>query len=355
MNRIEKIQNQLAAYEIDAILITSEYNLRYASNFTGTSGMALITEDKAYFVTDFRYTEQATQQAKGYEVVEASQGLFEEVADISKRLGVKTLGFEMDYVSVATFNLLESIFDCDLKPISGLVEALREIKEPEEVENIRQAVKISESALEYILDYIQPGMTEIQVANEIDFKMRSLGATCVSFDTIVASGVRSAMPHGVASEKVIEQGDMITIDFGCYYKGYVSDMTRTFAIGDPGEKLREIYEIVRMANKKVHEQLRVGLTGKEVDAIARDYITSHGYGKEFGHSTGHGIGLEVHEAPGISFRNDKPLRVGHAITNEPGIYLPGIGGVRIEDDIYMGENGAENLMTFTTDLIILDK
>lgn len=183
--------------------------------------------------------------------------------------------------------------------------------------------------------------------------MRKEGAQSVSFDTIVASGLRSAMPHGVASEKVIEEGDMVTIDFGCYYNGYVSDMTRTFAVGDPGDELKEIYEIVYQANKKVNESAKAGMTGAELDAIARDYIAEHGYGPQFGHTLGHGIGLEVHEGPSLSFRNEEKLVVNNIVTNEPGIYVPGLGGVRIEDDLVIKENGVEVLMTTPKELIIL--
>lgn len=352
MERVRNTQKLFKGYEIDALLVTSPYNLRYVSNFTGTSGLALITADDAYFVTDFRYTEQATDQAKGFKVIEA-KSFNDEIARILKQHQIESLGYETDHLTVSEFKVYEKDLDVNLVPVSGLIESLREIKEIGEVEKIKKAIQITESALEHIFDFIKPGITEIEVANELDFYMRKLGASGVSFDTIVASGVRSAMPHGVASHKVIELGDMITIDFGCYYEGYVSDMTRTFALGDPGEKLKEIYEIVRVANQKVHEQVRPGLTGKEMDAIARDYITECGYGEYFGHSTGHGIGLEIHEAPAISWKNDQGLKPGHTITNEPGIYLPGIGGVRIEDDIWVQKDRAENLMTFTHDLIIL--
>jgi len=241
-----------------------------------------------------------------------------------------------------------------LKPITGLIEKIREVKTEEEIEIIQEAVNIVEKAYDYILGYVKPGITEIEVANELDFYMRNLGATGVSFDTIVASGVRSAMPHGVASDKVIEEGDMVTIDFGCYYKGYTSDMTRTFAVGDPGEELKKIYEIVFEANKKVTEAAKPGMTGAELDAIARDYITEHGYGDAFGHTTGHGIGLEVHEGPAISFRNEEELVVNNVITNEPGIYIPGLGGVRIEDDLVITETGNLNLMTSSKELVIIE-
>lgn len=205
----------------------------------------------------------------------------------------------------------------------------------------------------FVLEMIKPGMTEIEVANQLDFFMRSKGASGVSFETIVASGLRSAMPHGVASHKVIEKGELITLDFGCYYEGYVSDMTRTFAIGSIQPKLKEIYDIVLEAQLKVLAEAKPGLTGIQLDAIARDHIASYGYGDAFGHSTGHGIGLEIHEGPNVSFRADKQFVPGNVITDEPGIYLPGIGGVRIEDDLLITAEGNRVLTHAPKELIIL--
>lgn len=351
--RVEKLQAKLKEQNLDALMVTNPFNLRYVSHFTGTAGLAVLTQEKAFFVTDFRYTEQANEQAKGFEIIRNIGSIYEEVAKLVKSENIEKLGFEQDVISYATFTTLEEIIECELVPVSGFVESLREIKDQEEIDVIQKAIKITEAAYQHILKEIKPGMTELEVANKLDFFMREQGASSVSFDTIVASGVRSALPHGVASDKVIEQGDMITIDFGCYYNGYVSDMTRTFALGDPGEKLKEVYEIVREAHARVNSAVKAGMTGAEVDAIARDYITEKGYGEAFGHSTGHGIGLEVHEGPSISFKNDKKLVPGNAITNEPGIYLPGIGGVRIEDDLLVTEDGNKNLMSLPTDLIIL--
>ena len=353
MSRINNIQTKLAEQKLDAILITSSYNLRYASGFTGTTGLSVITREKAFFVTDFRYTEQAAKQAEGFEVIQNKGPIYDEVAKIVEAEGISRIGFEENYVSYAAYQSINASLGCELVPVSSLVEQLREIKDETEVELIQQAIEITEAAFEHILTYIKPGMTEIKVANELDFFMRERGASGVSFDTIVASGIRSAMPHGVASDKVIEQGDMVTIDFGCYYKGYISDMTRTFAVGDPGEELKKIHQIVLDANLKVTAAAKAGMTGAELDAIARDYITEQGYGEAFGHSTGHGIGLEVHEGPGISFKNNQPLVVGNMITNEPGIYIPGLGGVRIEDDLLITESGNRNLMKSTKELIIL--
>ncbi|EMF0534159.1 M24 family metallopeptidase [Enterococcus hirae] len=353
MLRVEKLRKKMQEENLDSFLITSPYNLRYLTNFTGTTGLAVITLEKAFFITDFRYTEQAAAQAQGFEIIKNVGPIFEEVADLVQKEGLRELGFEETTVSFLEYSVLEEIIDAQLIPISGMIEELREIKDEEEIAIIEKACSIADLAYDHILKMIQPGMTEIEVANQLDFYMRSLGASGVSFETIVASGLRSAMPHGVASKKNIEQGDLITIDFGCYYEGYVSDMTRTFAIGDPGEQLKEIYQIVLEAQLAVLEVAKPGVTGKQLDAVARDYITKHGYGEAFGHSTGHGIGLEIHEGPNVSVRAEKQFVPGNIITDEPGIYLPGIGGVRIEDDLLITSDGNRVLTHSPKELIIL--
>lgn len=353
MLQVEKLRKKMQEENLDSFLITSPYNLRYLTNFTGTTGLAVITLEKAFFITDFRYTEQAAAQAQGFEIIKNVGPIFEEVADLVQKEGLRELGFEETTVSFLEYSVLEEIIDAQLIPISGMIEELREIKDEEEIAIIEKACSIADLAYDHILKMIQPGMTEIEVANQLDFYMRSLGASGVSFETIVASGLRSAMPHGVASKKIIEQGDLITIDFGCYYEGYVSDMTRTFAIGDPGEQLKEIYQIVLEAQLAVLEVAKPGVTGKQLDAVARDYITKHGYGEAFGHSTGHGIGLEIHEGPNVSVRAEKQFVPGNIITDEPGIYLPGIGGVRIEDDLLITSDGNRVLTHSPKELIIL--
>lgn len=353
MLRVEKLRKKMQEENLDSFLITSPYNLRYLTNFTGTTGLAVITLEKAFFITDFRYTEQAAAQAQGFEIIKNVGPIFEEVADLVQKEGLRELGFEETTVSFLEYSVLEEIIDAQLIPISGMIEEIREIKDEEEIAIIEKACSIADLAYDHILKMIQPGMTEIEVANQLDFYMRSLGASGVSFETIVASGLRSAMPHGVASKKIIEQGDLITIDFGCYYEGYVSDMTRTFAIGDPGEQLKEIYQIVLEAQLAVLEVAKPGVTGKQLDAVARDYITKHGYGEAFGHSTGHGIGLEIHEGPNVSVRAEKQFVPGNIITDEPGIYLPGIGGVRIEDDLLITSDGNRVLTHSPKELIIL--
>ncbi|WP_313893823.1 Xaa-Pro peptidase family protein [Psychrobacillus sp.] len=353
MMKLEKLRASLKEKNVDALLITNGYSRRYMTGFTGTAGVAIVSENDAVFITDFRYTEQAASEITGYRIVKHTKTLVEEIGQQVAEMGIKTLGFEKDNVTYSEFELYEKAVVAKLVPVSGLVEKIRLIKTEEEINIIKSACRIADQAFEHIITYIKPGLTELEVSNELEFFMRKLGATSSSFDTIVASGVRSALPHGVASEKVIENGDFVTLDFGAYFNGYISDMTRTVAVGEPSEQLKEIYQVVLDSQLLALEKVKPGMTGKEADAIARDYIASKGYGEAFGHSLGHGIGLEVHEGPGLSFRSDITLEPGMIITIEPGIYLPNIGGVRIEDDAIVTENGLEKLTHSTKELLIL--
>lgn len=353
--RINRLREKMSQENIPALFITNSYNLRYMTGFTGTSGSAVITMDNAYFITDFRYVSQAGLQCIGYEVVKHDGDMFLTASELVHREKISTIAFDDHDLTFAQYCHLEQVMEeVELLPLNGMIESLREVKDKEEIATIQEACRIADAAFAHILDYIKPGMTEIQVANELDFYMRHQGASGLSFDTIVASGVRSSLPHGVASDKEIEKGDFITLDFGCYYNGYVSDMTRTISLGTPRhDVLKEIYQIVLDAHLEVERAARPGITGKELDAVARDYITRHGYGEYFGHSTGHGIGLEVHETPMISKMNDQPLVIGNTITDEPGIYLPEIGGVRIENDLLITEDGCDSFTSSPRELIII--
>ena len=353
MERIEKIISSLNERGLDGILITSPFNRRYASNFTGTAGSVLISQKKSVFITDFRYVEQAEKQCKGYEIVQQKKSMKEEIANQVEKLGIKKLGFEQDYVTFAQYKEFESAFETELIPVSGIIEKLRLIKSESEIKILKEAARIADAAFEHIITFIQPGITELEVSNELEFFMRKAGATSSSFDTIVASGVRSALPHGVATEKRIEKGDFVTLDYGAYYQGYASDITRTIAVGEPSDKLKEIYRIVYEAQKRGVNGLKPGMGGKEADALTRDYITEKGFGEYFGHSTGHGIGLEIHEGPNLSLKSEYDLEPGMVVTVEPGIYIAGLGGVRIEDDTIITENGNELLTHSTKELIIL--
>ncbi len=353
MDKIARLRSGFEANGIDGILITSPYNRRYISNFTGTAGVVLISADKALFITDFRYIEQASNQCQGFEIVKFSGSIPEEIARLTKELGIQKLGFEEDYVTYSSYKVYAKEITAELVPITGMIEKLRLIKTDAEIKILKVAADIADAAFKHILDFLRPGKTELEVSNELEFFMRKAGATSSSFDTIVASGHRSALPHGVASDKVIESGDIVTMDYGCYYNGYVSDITRTVAVGEPDAKLKEIYEIVLEAQLRGMAGYRPGITGKEADALSRDYITEKGYGEYFGHSNGHGIGLEIHEGPGLSMKSDITLEPGMVVTCEPGIYIPGLGGVRIEDDTLITNDSNEALTHSTKELIIL--
>lgn len=353
MLKLQKLRKALQEQNIDGILITNGYNRRYMTGFTGTAGVAIVSQKDAVFITDFRYTEQAAAQVQDFRIVQHEATILEEIATQVNNMGIKLLGFEKDTVSYGTYELYKNIIQADLVPISGLIEKIRLIKTQQEINIIKVACEIADHAFTHILDFIKPGKTELEVSNELEFFMRKQGATQSSFDTIVASGLRSALPHGVATNKVIEKGDFVTLDFGALYNGYISDITRTVAVGEPSEKLVDMYNAVLASQLLALEKVGPGLTGVQADAIARDYLKEKGYGEAFGHSLGHGIGLEVHEGPGLSMRSNTVLEPGMAVTIEPGVYLPGIGGVRIEDDILITETGNELLTHSSKELIIL--
>lgn len=354
MERLQKLRAKFRENGIDAILITSGYNRRYISGFTGTAGVALITEKEAKFITDFRYVDQAREQAIHFDVVQHKNSIIEEIANQLNELEVNKLGFEKTYVSFGQYEEYKANFtEKELIPISGIIENLRLIKDEQEIKILKEAAKIADAAFDHIITYIKPGLTELDVANELEFFMRKQGAASSSFDIIVASGIRSALPHGVASGKVIKKGELVTLDFGAYYKGYCSDITRTVAIGKPSAELEKIYQTVLEAQLRGMDGIKPGLTGKQADALTRDYITEQGYGEYFGHSTGHGLGMEVHEGPGLSMKSDTVLQPGMVVTVEPGIYISGVGGTRIEDDTVITENGNETLTYSTKELLII--
>ncbi|KGR74625.1 M24 family metallopeptidase [Ureibacillus sinduriensis] len=353
MIKLEKLRKALVEQDVDGLLITSGVNRRYMTGFTGSAGVAIVSKDDAVFITDFRYTEQANKQIQNFRIVQHEGTIFQEVANTVAKMGIKTLGFEKDTLTYSMYETYKSLVSAELVPISGLIEKIRLIKTEQEINIIKVACEIGDNAFSHILEFIKPGLTELEVSNELEFFMRRLGATESSFDIIVASGLRSALPHGVATDKVIEKGDFVTLDFGALYNGYISDITRTIAVGQPSEKLVDMYNAVLESQLLALEKVGPGMTGIEADRFARDYLASKGYGEAFGHSTGHGIGLEVHEGPALSSRSSSVLEPNMVVTIEPGVYLPGIGGVRIEDDILITETGNEKLTHSTKELIIL--
>ena len=353
MLKLDKLRQALQEQALDGLLVTNEFNRRYMTGFTGTAGVALITKEDAVFITDFRYTSQAADQVKDFRIVQHDGSIIKEVATQAQNMGVKTLGFEKEAMTFGTYEQYKESLSSQFVPTSGIIEKIRLIKTPQEITIIKAACAIADDAFTHILDFIKPGKTELEVANELEFFMRKQGATSSSFDTIVASGLRSALPHGVATDKVIEKGDFVTLDYGALYNGYISDMTRTIAVGQPSEKLVDMYNAVLGSQLLALDKVGPNMTGKEADAVARDYLTAKGYGEAFGHSLGHGIGLEVHEAPSLSVRGETVLEPNMTVTLEPGVYLPGIGGVRIEDDILITATGNEKLTHSTKELIIL--
>ena len=351
--KLLKVRSGLKTNHVDSILITSPINRRYVTGFTGTAGSAVISETDARFITDFRYTEQAKTQAEDFEVVEHRGPMIDEINNQLKEMDVKRLGFEKEYVTYSQYELFQKKLDVELVPIGGLIEEIRMVKTNEELAIMKKAAAIADHAFEHIQQYIKPGVKEIDIANELEFFMRKQGATSSSFDIIVASGWRSALPHGVASSKTIESGELVTLDYGALYNGYCSDITRTLAVGEIDNRLREIYNTVLEANRLGLQGIKPGITGKEVDSIPRSYIKEQGYGDYFGHSTGHGLGLEVHEGPTLSSRSEQRLKPGMVVTVEPGIYVAGLGGCRIEDDIIITETANERLTYATKELIQL--
>lgn len=355
MEKVDKLREQFAAAGINGMLITNGQNRRYLTNFTGTYGVVLISNDQAKLLTDFRYTAQAAAQATDFEIVflPAKESVYSEVARLAEEMGITKLGFEEDNLTYALHRKYGEAAKTEMVPTTGIIESLRMIKTAEELAKIQTAAVIADAAFTHITTYLRPGITELDVSNELEMFMRKQGAAGSAFDIIIASGHRSALPHGVASNKQIESGDMVTMDFGALYQGYRSDITRTVAVGEPSAPLKEIYDIVLEARNRAVAGIRPGITGKEADAFARDYITEKGYGDRFGHGMGHGVGLDIHEEPFMSTRCSVIIRPGMVLTVEPGIYIPDVGGVRIEDDLVVTENGNELLTHSPRDLIIL--
>lgn len=353
MSKLAKLQAKLSEKGLDALIVTNPYNRRYITGFTGTAGMAIITPQEGIFITDFRYTDQAQEQAKEFKIIEHTQAIELEAKSQLEALQVKNVGFEKFAVTYAEYERFKNVFPVELVPVEGLIEELRVIKSDEEIQILKEAGKIVDDAFEHILSFIKPGVPEIDIANELEFFMRKQGASSSSFDIIVASGYRSALPHGTASTKKINTGELVTMDFGALYKGYCSDITRTVAVGNISDELMQIYQTVLEAQMIGVNEIKPGMTGREADALTRDYITSKGYGKYFGHSTGHGIGLEIHEAPTLSIRSETVLTPGMVVTVEPGIYISNTGGCRIEDDIVITKTGNERLTYASKELIYL--
>ena len=350
--RIRALRKFMKEEGVEAFLVRKNENKYYLSLFQSTSFELVITEDRNYLLTDFRYIEAASELEPLYEVVRVSAqyGL----TDFMKEKAFQTIGLEYKTVSVDFYNTLtDAVPDSAVLPFDGKVEQIRAVKDEEEQADTRMAEHIGDQAFSYILTQIRPGVSEKEIAFRLEMKMRELGASGLSFDTICVSGVRTSLPHGGPSDKQIEAGDFVTMDFGCVYNGYCSDMTRTVGVGHLEQKQKEIYDIVLQAQLAAIRTARAGISSAEVDRAARDLITEAGFGECFGHGTGHGTGLEIHEAPTASPSGKDLLRPGMLLTIEPGIYIPGEFGVRIEDLSIVEEDGIINITESDKQLIVL--
>ena len=340
MDRISKLRKYMKKVNVDALLISNFSNIYYYSNFSSEDGLLLITMKECYLLTDGRYIVQAKNECAGFDVVIISKSYSDSLKRLLENKEINTLGFEENL----EFNRYKAFNDkLNINMVGLNIEALKNIKDEKEIDKIRKACAIADKCYKHILKFVKVGMKEIEVRNEMLRYMLELGASKESFDIIVASGERGAMPHGVASNKKIKKGDFVTLDFGCVNNFYCSDITRTFVMGEPNKKMLEIYEIVKEAQHKGLDAVRPGVKAKEIDFACRNYIEKMGYGDYFTHSTGHGLGILVHDALAISPNSDVVLKEGMVFTIEPGIYVEGLGGVRIEDDVVVTSTGCEIL------------
>jgi Xaa-Pro aminopeptidase len=340
-SRADRLAERLADRELDMVVVSNLVNVRYLSGFTGSNGIAIVGPDLRVFFTDFRYVEQASEQVPDFERVKGERDL---LGDVAKRLSGR-VGFEDGSMTVRSFERLKGLVDgsVELKAAGNPVEELRAVKDSSEVEKIRAAAQLADSALQRVLEDGLAGRTERAVAQQLEEEMRSLGAEEPAFPSIVAAGEHGALPHAEPRDQEIPRGVLVTIDWGAKLDGYNSDCTRTYATGDLNGEATEVYELVRSAQERSSDSVRAGAGGKDVDAVSRDIIGEAGHGDHYGHGLGHGVGMEVHESPRLAPTSEDTLVAGNVVTVEPGVYVPGRLGVRIEDLVVVTEGGRDVL------------
>lgn len=354
MDASERLLNAVKGKGLGGAVITSAENRRYFSGFTGSNGMLLIAPDGFSLITDFRYREQAKLQAEGFEVTIAARS--EEpgtLRDAIAARSLKAVGFESERVSYAQYERLRAALGVELVPVDDDINALRAIKSEGELNCIREAARIADAVFAHMLTFLRPGMTEIDAAAEIEYQMKKRGAEGAAFPAIVASGENGALPHAEPSQKKLQNGELVVIDFGARVNGYCSDMTRTVALGHISSEAKAIYTLVLQAQEAALDALRPGLSAKDADETARELLRAAGYAGQFGHGLGHGVGINVHEAPTLNGLSRDVLAPGMVVTVEPGIYLPGKLGVRIEDLCAVCEDGLQNFTSSTKEIVIL--
>lgn len=355
MKKVGKVLELLEEKDLDGLFLVNMPNVNYISGFTDEASFVLLSDKGNYFITDGRFYEEAQNLCKGFEIINwknLGDSVIEVLGKLCKDLDINKLGFESQWVNYSMYeNMKETLKEVELVPTEGIIESLRYIKDEKEIGFIRQASRITDKAFEEIAKYIEIGMTENQVVAKLEYIIRMIGGDGVGFDTILVSGKKTSLPHGKPDDKVIEEGDFITLDFGALYKGYTSDMTKTIIAGEPSEKQLKVYNIVKKAQQAGLDSIRDGINSKVPDdavrKIVKDYIEYYYPG------IGHGIGLDLHEPPFISNKGGYTIKKNCVITMEPGIYIPGWGGVRIEDSILVTEDGYERLTKSTKDLIRL--
>lgn len=352
--RLKKLHERLSSWKVDALLITMLENIRYLSGFTGSSGVIIITSDRAFFLTDSRYDSQSRDEVAGLKI-KIYKKQIEEVASFINKLKPRSIGFEAKGLSYDTYLRLKGLLHTKkLIPLPEGIDRIRAIKDTDELKLIKKAVNLASIGLKAASNCIKPGVAECNAAFDAEVAMKKNKADGLSFDIIVASGKRSALPHGKASSKKIRKSEMVIVDLGARYQGYHSDETCTFIVGKPDKEQKKIYQVVKDAHDKAIEAVRPGVKASSIDFVARDFIKKAGYGKYFGHGTGHGVGLAVHEWPNISPYNDNTVEEGMVFTIEPGIYIAGWGGMRIEDMVLVTRNGHEVLTKMSKKMTILD-
>ncbi len=352
-NRRSRLKRFFEANGLEGLLVTDLRNIRYLCGFSGSEGALLVTQSDYFFLCDSRYTAQATDEVQEAEVRECAVRL-DALASLVAEKGIARLGFEAVHTTVNDYRKMAvRLAGIELVEIGPAFDEIRCCKDRAEVESLMAVAGLASRALSNVLKCIRPGISEADVSLELELEMRRLGADGRAFDFIVASGVRGAMPHGRASNKLIQAGELITIDFGALKDGYHSDETVTVACGEPGGREKEIHAIVRAAHDLAIATVVPGISCKELDAVARNYIAEHGYGDYFGHGLGHGIGLDIHEKPTVSPRSEAVLEEGMVITIEPGIYIPGFGGVRIEDTLLVTADGCQIMTSADKSLLML--
>jgi len=352
-NRQTRLDRFFQEYSLDAILFTNLLNIRYLSGFSGSEGALLVAPDHAWLLCDSRYTIQAAAETSRIEIRQFKDKKQDLISLITEK-EFQRVGFESAHVSVAFYADFSDVLpDVQLVAIADELDQIRAVKDSLELETMAAVAKMASDSLQSVIPLIRPGVSEQQLARELEIEMLRRGAEGKSFDFIVASGGRGAMPHGRASEKLLSTGELVTIDFGAVMNGYCSDETVTLALGQPAPQCREIYDIVKTAHDMAIAAVRPGMYCRDLDALARDFIGGRGYGKFFGHGLGHGVGLEIHEKPTVSPRSDTVLQEGMVVTIEPGIYIPDIGGVRIEDTVAVTSDGCRIITCCNKDLIVL--